>query len=167
MCQKMWFQMCRLANDDAPLLCHHYAAGMKRAAKQDARLDGLVAKVEEVEAEVDGVRVAASDAAAQRVDDLELMQAALEAAQRNQKRLDAECRALAARAQKAEDALKRVSSGLVHHQAETKRAIVENTAYNDNLGETVTVLKHALANGVGGGGGGGGIGSVPLEKCRK
>jgi hypothetical protein len=28
--------------------------------------------------------------------------------------------------------------------------------YNENLGETVTVLKHALASGGGGGGGGGG-----------
>lgn len=75
---------------------------MKRAARQDARLDGLVAKVEDVETEVESVRAATVDAGTQRVDDLELMQAALEAAQRNQRRLDAECKALAARAQKAE-----------------------------------------------------------------
>lgn len=75
---------------------------MKRAARQDARLDGLAAKVEEAETEVERVRAATADARTQRADDLELTQAALEAAQRNQRRLDAECKALAARAQKAE-----------------------------------------------------------------
>lgn len=147
-------------------------ASMKRAAKHDARLDGLASKVEEVEAQVEGVRAAHVDAGAQRVDDLELMQAALEAAQRNHRRLDAECKALTLRAQKAEDALRQLSSGLQQHQVETKQAIVENVAYNQNLGETVTVLKHALANGVvlgGVGGGGGGLGfgdSVPVSPMR-
>lgn len=54
-------------------------AGMHRAAKQDARMDGLADKVEECEAELKRVRSATADAGAQRVDDLELMQAALEA----------------------------------------------------------------------------------------
>lgn len=117
---------------------------MKRSAKQDARLDGLAEKLEQCEEEVHAVKSAAADATAQRVDDLELMQAALEAAQRNQRRLDAECKALAARAQRAEDALKRVGQN-----------VADNSVFAENLGEKVEVLKHAVANGMGGGGGGG------------
>lgn len=61
-----------------------------------------------------------------------------------------------------------MSSGLQHHQAETKQAIIQHAAYNDNLGETVTVLKHALASGVAGGVGAvGGMGSVPASPLHR
>ena len=54
----------RVWTGNQPYLTEEAIIAMKRAAKHDARLDGFAAKVEEVEAEVEGVRSSVVDAGA-------------------------------------------------------------------------------------------------------
>ena len=86
-----------------------------------------------------------TEASTQRVEDLELMQKALEAAQRNQRRLDDNCAVLENRSGRIETVVGEIASSLRMHQVETKEAIRENTQMHENLGDTVEVLKSAFA----------------------